>query len=421
MSDPALLVEEVGKCYRLSRRAASTTISDAIHDTLSSLRRQREDGAEPVSRRDFWALRGVSFELPKGEVLGVVGANGAGKSTLLKILARITNPSEGQAVIQGRVGSLLEVGTGFHPELSGRDNVYLNGAILGMKRGEIIAKFDDIVEFAGIGRFIDVPVKRYSSGMYVRLAFAVAAHLEPEILLVDEVLSVGDHEFQQRCIGRMDEIAHGGRTILYVSHNLATLSSLCTTACMLERGRLTAYGPVENVLNQYLSSFTRQETASLRLRPDRKGNGRIRFTDIEVAGSNGVVLVGADVEIRLAYEADSEVSNVMVSIGINGLLGEPLCLCSTRIAGQDIARAPSRGVFRCRIPRFPLIPDRYSLNVYVEANGVVADWVEHAHTFDVAESDFFGSGRLPPKTHGRLALDHSWAVEELFPSEGSDV
>ncbi len=209
--------------------------------------------------REFWALRDVSFELGQGEVLGVIGPNGAGKSTLLKILARITEPSEGDAYIHGRVGSLLEVGTGFHPELSGRDNVYLNGALLGMRRREIAAKFDDVVDFAGIGRFIDMPVKRYSSGMYVRLAFAVAAHLEPEILLIDEVLSVGDHAFQQRCIGRMGEIAHSGRTILYVSHSLASVAALCTQACLLEHGKVVYHGPVDEALNRYHESFGSQE------------------------------------------------------------------------------------------------------------------------------------------------------------------
>jgi lipopolysaccharide transport system ATP-binding protein len=415
VDDRVIHVEGIGKRYRLTKRAASTTITDAALEGIETLK-ERWDARRGIrTDRDFWALRDVSFELRRGDVLGVVGANGAGKSTLLKILARITEPSEGYAEINGRVGSLLEVGTGFHPELTGRDNVYLNGAILGMRRTEIAAKFDDIVEFAGIGRFIDVPVKRFSSGMYVRLAFAVAAHLEPEILLVDEVLSVGDHAFQQRCIGRMDEIAHGGRTILFVSHNLATVSALCSEACMLERGGVAAYGRVDDVLAQYLASVSTQETGSLRSRLDRQGDGRIRFTAVEVAGP-GTVRLGEPTEILLHYEAVSKLSNVMVGVGIYGLLGEPICLFSTRITGQDLANVPREGVFRCSIPRLPLVPDRYSLNVYVEANGLLADWVQGAHTFEVAESDFFGSGHLPEKTHGRFVVDHEWSVDATQPS-----
>jgi lipopolysaccharide transport system ATP-binding protein len=403
-------VKGIGKQYRLSHRGVSTTISDLAHEGLASARRRWSDRGSSPASREFWALRGVSFELSQGEVLGVVGANGAGKSTLLKLLARITEPSEGHAVVNGRVGSLLEVGTGFHPELSGRDNVYLNGALLGMKRREIAAKFDDIVEFAGIGRFIDEPVKRYSSGMYVRLAFAVAAHLEPEILLVDEVLSVGDHAFQQRCIGRMDEIAHGGRTILYVSHNLASVAALCTEACMLEHGRLVLHGPVEEVVSRYLASFKGVEGSTLALRPDRQGDGKLRFTHVEVTGPNGAVQIGETAEIRLHYETHGEFTDVMVSVGINGLLGEPVALCATKITGQELRDVPRRGVFVCMIPRCPLVTDRYSLNVYVEANGIIADWLQNAHTFDVVEGDFFGSGHLPSKTHGRVLLEHSWSV-----------
>jgi homopolymeric O-antigen transport system ATP-binding protein len=420
MTEPVIRVEGLGKRYRLNRRAASTTISEAAREGLMELWARRRDRGRGASR-DFWALRDVSFDLHEGDVFGIVGPNGAGKSTLLKIIARITEPSEGSAEIRGRVGSLLEVGTGFHPELSGRDNVYLNGAILGMRRSEIAAKFDRIVEFAGVGRFIDVPVKRYSSGMYVRLAFAVAAHLEPEILLVDEVLSVGDHAFQQRCLGRMGEIAQGGRTIVFVSHNLAAVSALCSQACMIERGRLVAQGPTNEVLNDYLSSFSRSERASLRLRTDRQGDGRIRFTDVEVAGPDGAIRVGETTEVRLHYEADSEVSNVMVGVGISSVLGEPVCLCSTRIAGQDLARVPRQGVFVCAIPRLPLVPDRYSVNVYVEVNGLLADWVQNAHTFDVVESDFFGSGQLPAKTHGRIVLDHSWSVAASTRLESTDA
>ncbi len=420
MSEPLLVLENIGKRYRLTRRAAATTISDAAQEGLANIKHRWSTRGMSDSDREFWALRNVSFELQRGDVLGVIGPNGAGKSTLLKVLARITEPSEGYAFIQGRVGSLLEVGTGFHPELSGRDNVYLNGALLGMRRREIASRFDEIVEFSGIGRFIDVPVKRYSSGMHVRLAFAVAAHLEPEILLIDEVLAVGDQAFQMRCLGRMSEIAHGGRTILYVSHNLASVAALCTQACLLEQGTVVQHGSVESALSRYYETFGKRERTSLSSRTDRQGDGRIRFTHVDVASSDGTVKVGDSVEVRLHYEAETEFSNVMVGVGINGILGDPLALCSTRITGQDLERVPRRGVFVCAIPHLPLVPDRYSLNVYVQINGVTADWVQDAHSLDVAESDIFGSGELPPKTHARFVLEHSWSVanEELV---GTDV
>ena len=412
MSEPLLVVENIGKRYRLTRRAASTTISDAAREGLANVKQRLFTSAVSDADREFWALRHVSFELRQGDVLGVIGPNGAGKSTLLKILARITEPTEGVATIQGRVGSLLEVGTGFHPELSGRDNVYLNGALLGMRRREIASKFDEIVEFSGIERFIDVPVKRYSSGMHVRLAFAVAAHLEPEILLIDEVLAVGDQAFQRKCLGRMDEIAHGGRTILYVSHNLASVAALCNQACLLERGNVVHYGSVDEALKRYHASFAASERSALGSRTDRKGDGRLRFMHIELVGETGPVKVGDAVEVRIHYEAERDLSNVLVAVGINGILGQPIGLCGTRYTGQDLEHAPRQGIFVCTIPRLPLIPDRYSLNVYAEVNGLVADWVQDAHKFDVAESDFFGSGQLPPKTHGPFVFEHSWSLAQ---------
>jgi lipopolysaccharide transport system ATP-binding protein len=407
--DAVIRAEGLGKRYRFVNRTAGTTVSDAARAALARVRERyaRSDGAE---RDWFWALRDVSFEVSRGEVLGIVGPNGAGKSTLLKILSRITDPTEGRAEIRGRTGSLLEVGTGFHPELTGGENVFLNGAILGMKRVEIERKLDEIVEFAGISRFLDMPVKRYSSGMYVRLAFAVAAHLEPEILLVDEVLSVGDQEFQQRCLGRMDEVAHGGRTILFVSHNLAAVSSLCTRAILIQQGHTVEQGPVDRVLERYVASVREDARTSLRTRSDRLGDGSLRFTGLEVVSESGGARTAEDVEVRLEYVAESELRNVMVSIGVNGLLGEPLFLCSTQLTGELLRALPSTGTVVCAIPRLPLMPGRYSLNIYAEVNGVLADWVRDARTFDVVASDFFGTGQLPPSTHGHFLVEHSWSL-----------
>jgi lipopolysaccharide transport system ATP-binding protein len=410
--DAVIRAEGLGKRYRLVSPTPATTVSDAARSALATIRERHGARAGKEERDWFWALRDVSFEVSRGEVLGIVGPNGAGKSTLLKILSRITNPTEGRAEIGGRTGSLLEVGTGFHPELTGRENVFLNGAILGMRRAEIERKLDEIVEFAGISRFLDMPVKRYSSGMYVRLAFAVAAHLEPEILLVDEVLSVGDQEFQQRCLGRMEEAAHSGRTIVFISHNLAAISALCTRGILLQQGVAVEQGPVDRVLERYLASVHEGARISLRARSDRHGDGALRFTGLEVMGSSGAVLAGDEVEVRLDYEAETELRNVMVGIGVNGLLGEPLFLCSTDLTGERMRTAPDSGTVVCKIPRLPLMAGRYSVNIYAEVNGVVADWLHDAATFDVVASDFFGTGQLPPGTHGHFLVEHSWSLRE---------
>jgi len=304
MSDIVISVENIGKRYRLHRQGKGeryTTFRDviarqavapfrAVRDKMrvwSGLNGSHSNGSiNPKSNEsieDFWALRDVSFEVKRGDVVGIIGRNGAGKSTLLKILSRITDPSEGRVRLRGRVASLLEVGTGFHPELTGRENISLNGAILGMTNAEVRRKFDEIVAFSEIEKFLDTPVKHYSSGMYMRLAFAVAAHLDPEILIVDEVLAVGDAEFQKKCLGRMKDVASGGRTVLFVSHNMAAISALCSRAACLERGRLVSDGSVSSVVKKYLdaadSGTGRIAWQNLREAP---GNERIRITDIEV-------------------------------------------------------------------------------------------------------------------------------------------
>jgi lipopolysaccharide transport system ATP-binding protein len=397
MSRLAVLAEGLGKQYKI---AAS----------LDSQQRRRP--FRRLRRQPFWALQDVSFEVEEGVVFGVIGANGSGKSTLLKILSSITDPTTGYAEVRGRVGSLLEVGTGFHPDLTGRDNVYLNGTILGMRRNVIRDRFDEILDFAGVHGFIDVPVKWYSSGMYVRLAFAVAAHLDPEVLIVDEVLSVGDLEFQRKCLGRMDELAHGGRTVLFVSHNLTSVASLCSQACFLERGRVRTTGPVDEVIEHYVASTRRESIVPLAERSDREGTGKLRFLEMSAQSADGAPpVVGSDLEIAVRYTTNEAVRNVMVGVAAYGVMGEPLFVCSSRLTGQEWDVIPQEGTFRLTVPRLPLAPGSYALNVYAEVNGVIADWVQNAIEFEVLEGDFYRSGQLPPSSHGQFVIDHSWSLE----------
>jgi lipopolysaccharide transport system ATP-binding protein len=265
MSDVAIRVENLGKLYRVGQFVGYKTIRESLMNAFSVPLRALKDGRQRTGDDNYiWALKDVSFEVKQGEAIGIIGRNGAGKTTLLKILTRITNPTEGYAEIRGRAGSLLEVGTGFHPELTGRENIYLNGAVLGMKRKEIDRKFDEIVDFSGVEKFLDTPVKRYSSGMQVRLAFAIAAHLEPEILLVDEVLAVGDAEFQKKCLGKMSDVAKGGRTVLFVSHNMAAVHSLCETAVVLNQGEIAAIGPVAEAIYYYHGLLRHLDTGALK-------------------------------------------------------------------------------------------------------------------------------------------------------------
>jgi len=310
MSDIALRTVGLGKMYRIGgERQAYRTLRDTLVQAAKRpIERVRHPGAATHTSEDLWALRDINLEVRHGEALGVIGRNGAGKSTLLKVLSRITEPTEGRVEIRGRVASLLEVGTGFHPELTGRENIQLNGAILGMSRAEIKSKFDEIVEFAEIGRFLDTPVKRYSSGMYVRLAFAIAAHLEPEVLIVDEVLAVGDFAFQRKCLGRMEDVAHRGRTVLFVSHNLAAVTSLCTRAILLDSGRLLTDGPPKDVVGGYVSSGDESESSKEWPVDRALGDERARLLRIETRQggqeARGGIRSSMAIEVLLTVKID---------------------------------------------------------------------------------------------------------------------
>jgi lipopolysaccharide transport system ATP-binding protein len=362
----------------------------------------------------FWALRDVSFEMRPGEVVGIVGRNGAGKSTLLKILSRVTEPTIGQAELYGRVGSLLEVGTGFHPELTGRENVFLNAAILGMPRREVLRKFDAIVEFAGVERFIDTPVKRYSSGMVVRLGFAVAVHLEPEILIIDEVLAVGDAAFQRKCLGKMRSLAADGRTILFVSHNLAAVQNLCGRAILLGAGELLADGPVADVMGRYL------ESVRPAVGPDRTGpvalglGGALELLEFRVGDASGVpiehALCGQDVTFSFAVRCAANVGPVTLLVAINDRLETRIVQLNSTISGHDCTLVPGTQSFRCEVPRLPLSPGEYQLDLKILAGGDTVLSAPAVVRLSVEAGDFFGSGRLPtdPRWTGVCQVWHTW-------------
>ena len=362
----------------------------------------------------FRALEDVSFEVRRGEILGVIGGNGAGKSTLLKVLSRITAPTSGWVGLSGRIASLLEVGTGFHPELTGGENVYLNGAILGMSRREISQKFDEIVDFAEISQFIDTPVKRYSSGMYVRLAFSVAAHLESEILLVDEVLAVGDIAFQRKCLGKMEDIGSSGRTILFVSHNMAAVENLCSKALVLKDGRVDFHGEVKEGIQHYHAYFGESKGINLE-GATRTGDGRARISDVWFSDADGnrlsILKSGQDVELNICVDPASEnCRNLVLAAGITTLQGEGVLHLSTETGGLIIPYLDSSKVFTCSIPRLALRGAYYSMNLFLSASGVVTDWLQDAYRFQIEDADFYGTGKLPPEGYSTFLADFSWIV-----------
>ena len=382
-SHPVLTLEGVSKRYRVRSQADRRVFSESLGEALSSpVRRLRRWWRGDLARDEtFWALKDVGFEVRAGEVLGVIGKNGAGKSTLLKVLSRITEPTEGRIEIRGRVASLLEVGTGFHPELSGRENVYLNGTILGMRKREIDRKFDEIIAFAEVDRFIDTPVKRYSSGMYVRLAFAVAAHLDPEILFVDEVLSVGDSDFQKKCLGKMDDIAQQGRTVLFVSHNMGSIQRLCSRAVLLEGGRLTAQGEVSRVVAGYLAGASRQRYVAPR-RADRA-----QFIAAEVRGHAerglSLALTTDPITVSMRYSLPHPTPGLSVGIGVLSASGVPLFTTNVRDVELPLPSAPDDYTVEAVIPPNSLLAGEYLISLCLFRELEILDWQEPALTLTV--------------------------------------
>jgi lipopolysaccharide transport system ATP-binding protein len=419
MSDFAIRVEHLSKQYKVGvvrqRRQRYETLRDQLVKTLRSPFRSN---GRPHSKADmFWALQDVSFEVKPGQALGIIGRNGSGKSTLLKILSRITEPTTGFAEIRGRVGSLLEVGTGFHPELTGRENIYLNAAILGMRRAEIRHKFDEIVDFAEVEKFIDTPVKHYSSGMYVRLAFAVAAHLEPEILLVDEVLAVGDAAFQRKCLGKMEDVAKGGRTVLFVSHNMGAVETLCSHGVHLEQGTMAFQGPVRQAVSHYLSTLhTNGDNPFADC--SRSGNSSIRISSFHMESQDHepiyMLKSGDPVVFVIGFKKYlQDISRVSVGISLHAENELGLFLQYSHFSGTYFDELPDQGYFRCLIPQLPLAPGNYLVGLRVLAGGDEADWPKVYCPITVEVGDFYGTSSVETRlaSWGYFLVKGTWSCE----------
>jgi lipopolysaccharide transport system ATP-binding protein len=432
MSDIAISCENLGKRYRIGQPerygALRDTLTNAIAAPFRRLRaktngtnsNETNSYDHTPSDDSFWALKDVSFDVRQGEVVGIIGRNGAGKSTLLKILSRITRPTQGEVKINGRVGSLLEVGTGFHPELTGRENIFLNGAILGMRKAEIARKFDEIVAFAEIEKFIDTPVKRYSSGMYVRLAFAVAAHLEPEILIVDEVLAVGDVAFQRKCLGKMEDVARHGRTVIFVSHNMSAVQNMSSHSIYLDRGQKRVEGETNYVINKYLSDIKADAKPSLlRERTDRLGSGRVRIVGFYVQDRYGErqssLKAGEDYTFVMEYEKadeEEEISNVVGSIAIKDTNNQWVMLVRSNFTNENFLLPPRKcGKVECRVEDFNLTVGMYNAILFLSHGETeVLDQVDNAAEINVAGGDYFRTGNIGLPSHCKILTRSHWSA-----------
>ena len=414
MNQTAIKVEGLSKLYKIGLQR-----HDTLRDQLAHFvrRRPKLNGhrAHSDNGDKLWALRDVSFEIKSGEVVGIIGGNGAGKSTLLKILSRITDPTEGYADITGRVGSLLEVGTGFHPELTGRENIFLNGSILGMKRVEIQKKFDEMVAFAEIEKFIDTPVKHYSSGMYVRLAFAVAAHLDPDILLVDEVLAVGDASFQKKCLGKIGEVARQGRTALFVSHNMAAVENLCSRAILLNRGEILAAGNVRDCIARYLDlgTFASGGDVDLSTHPARYRESVPLLKRVRLLGENDAVkerfTCGEPLKIELTFDPLVSLRVPQFGVGVNDWMGTRIFSLTTYFSDSQLPPLEKACRIVCNVDELPLAPGRYTLSLSAGSpHNLHIDAIENAVSFDVDPVDYYGNGRSPEALFGRTLVRSRW-------------
>ncbi len=428
MSETVIQIEDISKRYRLGviggRRLVDDINSGVARvfgrpDPLSkvgAVRKGSEDSSNGLPSDDMWALRNVSFDVRKGEVLGIIGRNGAGKSTLLKILSRVTAPTYGEVRVRGRIASLLEVGTGFHPELTGRENVFLNGAIYGMTKAEIRERFDEIVEFSGFEKFIDTPVKRYSSGMWVRLAFAVAAHLDPEILIVDEVLAVGDAAFQERCLGKMEKVAGDGRTVLLVSHNMSTIQQICKQCIMLKNGKVHKTGLPGDVVSEYLSETRIATNVDLTDWKDRSGSGLARLTRLafldDSGNETGVFPLGSSICFDLEAIYHQPLFDPSFEVIIHDPAGDPIIHLRSEHDGFRIGKIERPTSVRARIENVGLYPGRYFVSARIAAGGRNIDFPRLCGTFQIAPAPgAHGDLRLNPKW-GKYHLNSEWLLNE---------
>jgi lipopolysaccharide transport system ATP-binding protein len=422
MSRPVITVEGLGKSYRLGRKADPfPSFREALAGAALAPVRRLRGIAKPrrAAYETFWALRDVSFEVKSGEVVGIIGRNGAGKSTLLKILSRITEPTEGNARLRGRIASLLEIGTGFHPELTGRENIYLNGSILGMRKSEIDRKFDEIVAFAEIERFLDTPVKYYSSGMSVRLAFAVAAHLDPEILIIDEVLAVGDSEFQKKCLGKMKQITStggGDRTVLFVSHNIGAVRSLCTSCRVLRRGGLIFDGDVETGVELYLQSVGQEGVRTSRefVQPE-PGVPWMKSAALSTGdGFDGVLEMGDRLYLTVDFASPRPMSEPKIGFIITGSDDLSILGSNNKFLPTDgPVRPTANGRICCDLGVLPLMPGRYSISLFFGGPGTHSHSESDALSFEVIEHDAWGTGTLPHPDLGRMWWPAHYRIEPL--------
>ncbi|MBS1579229.1 MAG: ABC transporter ATP-binding protein [Bacteroidetes bacterium] len=424
MNNTVIKVEGLGKAYRIGlKEQKSETLFGAIADTIkkpftnfkniTNLRKFGNTQDEDI----FWANRNISFHVNEGEVLGIIGKNGAGKSTLLKLLSRITQPTEGRIEITGKVASLLEVGTGFNPELSGKENIYLNGTILGLTKKEIDERYNEIVEFSGIEQFMETPVKRYSSGMKVRLAFAVAAHLDPEILIIDEVLAVGDAEFQSKCLGKMQSVASKeGRTVLFVSHDMAAIKNLCTRALLLQKGTIVKEGKPADVVDYYLTNTNTLNNADNTINTSlRTGNGKFILQGINFLNNKNeelsILESGMDLYIKIFYKCLEKPINPVINIIVRNSLQHEVMNLLTRIAYYGVMKLNDEGSVTCHIPKLPLMPGRYSIDVLLKYDFEMTDKIEDAISIDVEKGDFFGTGKIIDSMRNGLLVYHTWHVD----------
>ena len=422
----AIKIENVSKQYRLGVISTGTLSHDLNRWWTTRVLRREDpylkigsvnDRSAKADSEYVWALKDINMEIEQGDVVGIIGKNGAGKSTLLKLLSRVTKPTTGTIKYRGRIASLLEVGTGFHPEMTGRENIYMNGAIMGMTRAEITRKLDEIVDFSGCERYIDTPVKRYSSGMTVRLGFAVAAHLDPEILVVDEVLAVGDAEFQKKAIGKMQDVSKGeGRTVLFVSHNMAAVRNLCKNGILLENGRMVFTGDIDSTVNKYLKqSFGGSDVSVSEMPRVGKCSGAIRFEDIEYLDINKKCIKphsGGYVCIRLTINVKESLSGCNIAIGIRSSWGTPMLNFPTSITKGNLILSKGIHHLECVIEKLPLTQGHYLVGLWAEYDSKCADYIDNSIMFDVEEDDFYGTGKTNAGAlNGKIVLcEHSWNI-----------